>query len=222
MNKSSAENYVIVPVYNEQERIAPVLKEIKKFARSIIVVDDGSRDNTAKIAEQERVTVLCHSVNLGKGAALKTGCDYALSAGAKRIVVLDGDGQHEPKEIPRFLQALQSADIIFGFRRRPKSMPAVLKFGNQFINNMMGLLYGVYLQDTQCGYRAFTAEAYPKVRWRALDYYMETEMIIKAGRNKLKYKQLPTETIYADRYKGTTVLDGVLIVAKMLGGRILC
>lgn len=221
MKRTGREDFVVVPVYNEAERICSVLHEIKKYAKTIVVIDDGSRDDTAKLAKKEKVIVLQHRVNLGKGAALKTGCDYAINNSATKIVVLDGDGQHEPKEIPRFLQALEQADIIFGCRKKPKTMPLVLKFGNKFINTTIGFLYGIYLRDTQCGYRAFTADTYRKVRWAAADYYMETEMIIKTGKHKLKYTELPIETIYADKYKGTTVLDGVLIVAKMIGGKLL-
>ena len=77
-------------------------------------------------------------------------------------------------------------------------------------------MYGLDLRDTQSGYRAFTAEAYQKMRWQALDYSMESEMICNAGREKLRYKEIPISTIYADKYKGTTVVDGVKIVIKMM------
>ena len=82
-------------------------------------------------------------------------------------------------------------------------------------------MFHIDLQDSQSGYRAFTRKAYEQIRWEATDYYMETEMIIKAGRKKLLYTQIPIETIYGDKYKGTTVLDGVKIVVKMLGSKVL-
>ncbi len=160
-------------------------------------------------------------MNLGKGAALKTGCDYAVLHGAEQMVVLDADGQHDPKEIPLFFQALEQSDIAFGSRQVPKTMPLVLKFGNTFMSTMLKILYRMKITDSQCGYRAFTAEAYKKIRWDATNYYVESEMIINAGRKKLRHTQIPIETIYSDNYKGTTILDGVIITAKMIGWRFL-
>ena len=98
-------------------------------------------------------------------------------------------------------------------------MPFILRFGNWFINKTTAILYKVKLRDTQCGYRAFTAQAYPKIRWKTHDYGMETEMIANAGKHRLSYAQVPIETIYADKYKGTTVLDGIKIVLKMVKWR---
>jgi len=133
--------------------------------------------------------------------------------------LIDADGQHDPAEIPHFLKALDGADIVFGYRATNKSMPFVFRFGNSFINYVVFLIYGVKLRDTQCGYRAFTADAYRKIRWKARDYSMESEMIANAGKKKLAYAQVPIRTIYADRYKGTTVLDGIRIVFRILGWR---
>ncbi len=213
--------YVVIPAHNEENNIADVISKVKDYVNNIIVVDDGSTDNTYNKAKEEEVVVLKHEINLGKGAALKTGCDFALKQGAEKIVVIDADGQHAPKEIPRFLEALNENDITFSHRTENKAMPFVLKFGNNFINKFSSLLFGVNIKDNQCGYRAFTGEAYKKIRWNASDYYMETEMIINVGKKKLKYTEIPIETIYADKYKGTTVLDGVKIVLKMLTGRLL-
>lgn len=213
--------FIIIPAYNESDKIREVIKEVKKQSKNIIIVDDGSKDETALEAEQEGVIVLRHHVNLGKGVALKTGCDYALKLGAEELVVMDSDGQHLPKDIPKFLQNLKGKDIVFGYRKLNPKMPSILKFGNSFINNTLSLLFGIRIKDSQSGFRAFTKEAYQKIRWNATDYYIETEMIIKAGRHKLKYTQIPIETIYTDRYKGTTVIDGVKIVLKMIGMRLI-
>ena len=95
-------------------------------------------------------------------------------------------------------------------------MPLVLRFGNWFISNVVRILYGIDLSDTQCGFRAFSGEAYKKIRWNASDYSMESEMISKAGKQKLKYVQIPIQTIYSDKYKGTTIVDGVKIVLNMI------
>ena len=212
---------VVIPAHNEGKHIAEIVRQAKQFLPTIIVVDDGSSDDTAEQAQAARATVLKHKVNLGKGAALKTGCDYALQQGICKLIVMDADGQHPPQDLPRFLTALDQHDIVFGSRAIPTTMPFVFQFGNKTINKTLKILYGLDLQDSQCGYRAFTADAYRSLRWNAQDYYVETEMIINAGKKKLRYTQVPIPTIYSDKYKGTTILDGVMIVAKMIGWRLL-
>lgn len=212
-------DFIVLPAYNEGSKIQSILQQIKGLTKNIIVIDDGSKDNTADLVRQLNITVLEHGVNLGKGAALRTGCDYAVGQGAKRIVVMDSDGQHDPKDIPKFLEALNDADIVYSYRQGAGKQPAILRFGNHFINNTLKLLFGVSVNDSQCGFRAFTSNAYEKIKWDSTDYYMETEMIIRSSRKKLKYKQIPIALIYSDNYKGTTVLDGIKIVMKMVGGR---
>ncbi|MBT5924723.1 hypothetical protein HOH30_03285, partial [Candidatus Woesearchaeota archaeon] len=110
---------------------------------------------------------------------------------------------------------LKHVDLVFGHRTLGTAMPFVLRFGNAFINKTTKILYGINIKDTQCGYRGFTTDTYKKIRWNASDYSMESEMIALAGRHKVSYAQIPIQTIYADKYKGTTVLDGVSIVMKM-------
>jgi len=208
--------WAVIPAYNEEKTIAGIIKETKRYIDKIIVVDDGSKDNTSKAAKESNVLVLRHVVNLGKGAALKTGCDFAIKNNAKIIVALDADAQHDPREIPKFLENIKNNDIVFGYRKLNKNMPLILKFGNWFINKTIKFLYGVNIKDSQCGYRAFTSKAYKKIRWNASDYSMESEMIAKTGRHNLRYKEVPIQTIYSDKYKGTTILDGVKIVLNMI------
>ena len=123
----------MVPAYNEGKTIAGVITKIKTYLSPAVVVDDGSSDDTFLQAKSAGAIVLKHKVNLGKGAALKTGCDYAIQLGAKKIIVMDADGQHDPKEIPEFMTSLNSHDIVFGCRKIPKTMPWVFRFGNEVI-----------------------------------------------------------------------------------------
>jgi glycosyltransferase involved in cell wall biosynthesis len=209
--------FIVIPAYNEGRTIGEVLDGLLKAGyKNIIIVDDGSRDKTSQICEKKKVTVLKHLVNLGKGAAVKTGCDFAVKQDAEVLVLFDADGQHEEKEIPMFLKALKSKDIVFGYREFSKTMPIVFRIGNKFINYATKFLYNMDLKDTQCGFRAMTAKTYKKVRWEANDYSMETEMIANAGKHNLKYSEIPVKTIYSDRYKGTTIVDGIRIVINML------
>ena len=208
--------WAVIPAHNEEKNIEQIVKKTKKHVHSVVVVDDGSKDKTAQLAEKSGAIVLRHIINLGKGGALKTGCEYAFSKGAKYIVALDADAQHNPDDIPRFSEKLAKYDIVFSCRKYSKQMPAVLRFGNMFISEAASILYNVNLNDTQSGFRAFSKEAYKKIRWNAADYSMESEMISRAGKQKLKYVQIPIQTIYSDKYKGTTVIDGMKIALNMI------
>ena len=207
--------WAVIPAYNEEKSIIGIIKKTKKYVDNVVIVDDGSRDKTKELGEKAGAIVVRHIVNLGKGAALKTGCDYAINKGAKFIIALDADAQHSPDDVPRFIEKLKKYDIVFSYRKTSRKMPLVLRFGNWFISNVVMALYGVSLNDTQCGFRAFSKEAYKKIRWNASDYSMESEMISRAGKQRLKYVQIPIETIYSDKYKGTTVIDGIKIVLNM-------
>ena len=208
--------FVVIPAYNESSNIEIVIKETKKYVKDVVVVDDGSSDNTAFISENAGADVLRHIVNMGKGAALKTGCDYAIMRGAEILIAIDADGQHEPKEISNFIKNINGSEVILGYRQLNDEMPFILKLGNRFISFTVKILYGLRLRDTQCGYRAFTSNAYKKIRWKVSDYSMESEMIANMGKYHVKYKEIPIKTIYSDKYKGTTVLDGIKIVFNMV------
>ncbi len=210
---------VIVPARNEAQHIKEVVQRSKKYVKDVIVVDDNSSDNTRELAEQAGADVVEHIVNLGKGAALKTGCEYALQKGADVMVAVDGDLQHNPDEIPHFLEQVKNNDIVFGYREMKKDMPLVLKLGNWFMQEASTILFHIKVRDTQCGFRAFTADAYRKIRWYSQDYSVESEMIALTGKNNLRFSQLPIQTIYTDKYKGTTVFDGIKIVKNMIWWR---
>src|SRR3989344_2937167 len=199
--------YAVIAAFNEEKNISEVLVGVKKHLPKdhIIVVDDGSSDNTSDVALEEGVYVLRNIINLGKGSALKTGCDFALKHDADIIVVLDADNQHDPDDIPRFLEKIKEFDVVFGYRSFNKNMPFVFRIGNMIIKYATKVLYGIDLKDSQCGYRAYTTNAYKKVRWTVPDYSLESEVIANVCKYKLKYVEIPIETIYNDKYKETTM-----------------
>ena len=126
--------YVIIPGLNEEKHIANVIsRTIKQGFKNVIFVDDGSKDNSVKKAVSAGATVLSHKVNLGKGSAVKTGADYAITQGAKTLVFMDSDGQHKPEEISKLLKYTQKCDVVLGYRKFNKNMPMVMRFGNWFL-----------------------------------------------------------------------------------------
>jgi|SRR3989344_6941699 len=206
----------VIPAYNEEKYIGGVISKTKKYVDEVIVIDDCSKDNTFNEAKNMGVIVLKHIVNLGKGATLKTGCEAALKLNATHIVVLDADGQHDPSEISDLIKTLNCSDIVFGVRKFNENMPLVAKIGNKGLSFITKILFGISISDTQSGFRAFTAEAYKKIRWNSTAYSVETEMIARAGKNKLSYKEVNIKTIYNDKYKGTTFIDGFKIFLNMV------
>jgi UDP-N-acetylglucosamine---dolichyl-phosphate N-acetylglucosaminyltransferase len=213
--------FIVIAAYNETAHIAGVVKRVREQGyRNIIVVDDGSRDDTRSVAAKAGAIALRHMVNLGKGAAMKTGCDYAVREGARAIILVDGDGQHNPEELPKFLKALQNHDIVFSYRKKTGKAPLVRKMGGQFINLLFKLFYRIRLQDSICGYRAMTAAAYRKVRWNSRDYSVESEIIARAGNAGLRYTEVPIATVYHDKYKGMTVIDGVAVLWNLFWWRL--
>jgi glycosyltransferase involved in cell wall biosynthesis len=211
---------VVIAAYREERRIADVVRRVRAQRFSAIVVDDGSDDATARAAEAAGAIVLRHVVNLGKGAAMKTGCDEAFARGAKAVILLDGDGQHRPEEMGKFLAALNKGyAVVFGYRRRTAAMPLVRRVGNWFIHVVIWLFYRLDLHDALCGYRAFTAEAYRTLRWDARDYSVESEMIARAGKANLPYTEFQVDTVYHDAHKGMTIMDGIPILLRLVWWR---
>ncbi len=214
MGRSST--FVVIPAYNEATNLKQVVDSARKYA-NIIVVDDGSTDGTSDVLKKVKgVLVLTHMVNLGKGAALKTGYDYALKSGADKIIMMDSDAQHFAKDLPKFEKALDKYNAVFGYRSGRDNMPKILRIGNWGLSKITSILFGVQIRDSQCGYRGFTSEAYREIRWNSCDFDADNEMIANVGAKGLKYKEIPISTVYLDRYKGTTIISGLKIGWRML------
>ncbi len=212
---------VVIPLHNEEKHIKKLLSRFaERQLSSIITVDDGSTDETSRILKENypQVTVIRHKINLGKGKALETGCLKAIKDNADYIILMDGDLQHKPEDVNRFLRAFKdkNIDIVFGARKIGRTMRLISFTGNKMLTVVINLLFNYFLNDTQCGFRAFRKEVFEKIRWKSSGYSAETEMIIQAAKHQIPYKEVPIETIYLDHYKGTNILDGIIILTKIL------
>tara|TARA_Y100000310_G_C20588318_1_gene766604 strand:- start:642 stop:1313 length:672 start_codon:yes stop_codon:yes gene_type:complete len=221
-NKQEKKIYAIIPAYNEEKYLAEVIADVKKHVDLVIVVDDGSSDTTCEIAKKHADVFLCHPINGGKGVALKTGFLFAQKKGAKIVITIDADLQHDAKKIPEFIELLEKseADIVIGSRGLGSSAPIVYRFGNFVLNTTFRILYGQKITDTQSGYRAFKMASYAKFAWNSSGYDVETEMLTNARKHGLRLVELPIATKYHNSYKGTTIFDGVKIFCKMLLWRV--
>lgn len=204
---------IIVPEYNEGKRLNKTIADIKRYSKSpIVVVDDGSREDVEGIMG---ITLLKHPLNLGKGAAMKTGVKMAWKMGAEAVIFVDADGQHNPKYLPEFEKYLQKYDLVFGYRELGVSMPFVRKWGNVVAKKIIKVLFNVDRKEFLCGFLGFKREVYPKIKWTSSRYGVETEIATKVGRNKLSYKEILIDTIYVDKYKGVTLIDAFKVLLKI-------
>jgi glycosyltransferase involved in cell wall biosynthesis len=199
---------VLIPCYNEQMTIGSVVLKTKRHIDTVVVVDDGSSDSTAEIAREAGAIVLSHPKNKGKSAAIKTGFKYALENGFDYVITIDGDGQHNPDEIPVLLTEMQnnSHDILIGTRFGPSTeMPAWRKIGKRVLDYATSFGAGGHLTDSQSGFRGFNKKAVEHLASR-LDgggFSVESEQLIKAhdaglqiGNTRVacKYNGLETST----------------------------
>jgi glycosyltransferase involved in cell wall biosynthesis len=213
--------FIIIPSYNEERHIGIVLKKALSSKLPVILVDDGSTDSTCKIAGKIAIRTIRHNTNIGKGAALKTGCEAAFSLGAEAVILMDSDGQHKIEDLNNFLKALEDGnDVVLGSRNLSYGVPFVRYIGNKFASLFISFLFGIYVSDILCGYRAFTKKAYKKIAWESTGYGVETEMVINIAKAKLKYCEVSVETVYLDSYKGVTILDAFGILGSALKWRL--
>lgn len=213
---------IIIPAYNEEGRINKVVEELlNKFPdQDVVVVDDGSQDNTYKEASEHPVTVLRHVINLGKGAALRTGAKYAQSIEAEHILFMDGDGQHTLETVPLLLEKLETYDLVVACREFNEDMPTMSRIGNKFFTLFSKALFDIDIVDTQSGFRALKTSVLDSVMWETNHYAVETEMLVEAYRNNVNVGTVETQTIYHDDVKGTDPLHGIKIALNMIYWRL--
>jgi len=188
---------IILPAFNEEKTIYDIIQRIPPDITnnlSVIVVDDGSTDNTLKEAKKTGVYVFRHHQNLGVGVAMKTGVKASLENGADIIVKMDADGQHDPAEIPRLVKPILEgeADLVVGVRSKEVfgRMSFSKRFGNFFLSWLTRLMTGCKIYDAQSGFRAMTRRLAESISFDSKYTYTQ-EMIIKAARKGFRIKEVP-------------------------------
>ncbi|MEE9499806.1 MAG: glycosyltransferase family 2 protein [Candidatus Omnitrophota bacterium] len=212
---------VLIPSYNVEQTIGDVVRKIKEMGLEVIVVDDGSTDDTERRASENNAIVIRHIKNLGKGASIKEGFDYMLRmTNFDTIIIMDGDGQHNPNDIQKFISRAQECDddIIIGNRMAlTKNMPFVRLATNKVMSFLLSAMCKQRIPDTQCGFRLIKREILRKIKFESNKYDLESEILIKASRMKFKIASVPIETIYRNELsrihpvKDTIRFAGLLI-----------
>jgi len=191
---------VIIPTYNESREIGGLVKQIRDLVPEVIVIDDGSSDDTAGIAYASGAIVLRNQENKGKGACLIKGYAYALSRGFDAVISMDGDGQHSVQDLPAFIKEAEecpdSAMIVGNRMANVKNMPFLRVATNYLMSRFLSLVTKQYIPDTQCGYRLLKRSLLEKINLSTSKYETESEILIKAGRLGFKIKSIPIKTIY--------------------------
>ncbi len=218
--------FCIIPALNEEEKISEVLHEVKKFVDTVVLVDDGSSDNTYQRAKNEGVVVLQHIINRGQGASLETGNKYALRKGADIIVHIDADGQFLAHEIKEVVEPLlnKEVDVVLGsrFLGKESNMPWFKKnilFPVAHLVNRIFLGKNIGLTDPQSGFRAMTREAWEKINIEQDGMAHASEILHKIYKNNLKVKEVPIKVIYhhfGQRLGGGVRIVKDLIIAKLM------
>lgn len=202
---SGTENWLAaLPVYNEVDYVDPILDEVKCYADHVLVVDDGSTDGTGEVLDRRQdINVLRHSQNQGYGAALRSAFQFALDRGYDGVVTLDCDGQHQPKRIPRFIEAAKSADIVSGSRYLKQydgddAPPPERMFINRRITGELNRRLGLSLTDAFCGFKAYRSAAIRQLSITDSGYAMPLQLWVQAVAAGLRIIEVPVPLIYLD------------------------
>lgn len=217
---------IIVPVYNEEKYLPYFLKkliiEVKKLPDkpNLIFVNDGSTDNTKNILNRikkiNKVTIINLEKNMGKGSAMRIGSQKAIEKRARYLIYMDGDGQHDPKHLKKFIKNLEYYPLVFGYRKLEKNMPFIRKIGNKISSLIIRNIFRIErIGDILCGYFAIHSNIFSKIRWNSNDYGVEAEISTIISREKIPFKEILVKTIYLDRNKGVSLFHAFLILTRI-------
>jgi glycosyltransferase involved in cell wall biosynthesis len=191
----------LIPAYFEEAHIQDVARRALAQLDHVLVVDDGSIDRTAEEARKGGAEVVRHEKNQGKGAAIKTGMRELTGRGFPYVLILDGDGQHLPEEIPGFLEMANTTGAAFVVGNRMadlRKMPLIRKLTNLFMSAQISRLCGQRVPDSQCGFRMIHRDVIAHLYCDSNNFDYETEMLLIASREGFKVAAVPVSTVYGE------------------------
>lgn len=218
--------FIVIPAFNEASRIGPVLQELRQLYQQVIVVDDGSTDGTATVAEQHDCVLLRHSINRGQGAALQTGIAYSLRRGAGFLVTFDADGQHQAADIAKMLAPVVGGevDVTLGsrFLGSSSNVPFVRRLVLQAARVFTWLTSGLYLSDCHNGFRVLSRAAAEKIKLRQDRMAHASEFYDQIRLAQLTYKEVSVSIRYTPETlaKGQSLSNSVNILFNYLFGKV--
>ena len=228
MNGGRDEYVLVIPAYNESATIREVVQGALRHFGTVIVVDDGSSDGTVEKLSNLPVTLLLHPENMGKAASLWNGMQAALKLGAKGIVTMDGDGQHDPADLPRLLMAAQTHPdkLVIGSRLWNRDViPKARYRANRFANFWIAWASGQSVEDSQSGFRVYPAQLIRVCRFklsRDRGFVFESEIIIEAARHKFLCAFLPVQTTYPKNARSSHFrpVKDIVLITRMVAWRL--
>lgn len=187
---------VALPAFNEQSYIGTMVLKCKQYTEGVVVVNDGSTDNTAELAKEAGAEVISHNKNLGYGATIKTILSEAKKKDFDALVILDADNQHFPEDIPDMVKPIyEGYDLAIGSRRR-KDIPKHRYVGGKCISIFLNLVSRSKVVDTQCGFRAYSPKAVRELELEETGMAISSEMLFEASRKHLKTIEVPISIRY--------------------------
>lgn len=222
---------IVIPAYNEAAAIADVVKSVSKIFKNssydtrIVVVDDGSKDDTAIIAEKSGAIVIKHILNSGAGAATATGLSYAEQNSFDIAATMDADGQHAPEDVLKGVETIvrQGEDLLIGSRLiNNEGMSKAKVLGNKGLSFITYILFGINSTDSQSGLRVFSRTALERLYWKTSGYEFCSEMLWRAKQLDLRIEEYPIKAIYTDysKAKGQNNWNAINIVKSLVSRRI--
>lgn len=213
MERSMKNFCVLICAYQEAATIGPLVCEVLKSAPRVLVVDDGSADATGVLAEAAGAEVLRLETNQGKGMALKTGFQWIREQGFQGVITLDGDGQHDPAEIPKFIATYERTGIpvLIGNRMTaPGRMPLIRRWTNRFMSHCLDRMTGLYIADPPCGYRFYRSDVLPHIASEAKRFSAEFEMLLKIAQHRIKAGSVRVRSIYEGQRSRISVFSDMM------------
>lgn len=211
---------IAIPSYNEDRFIGSLVLKALRYADLVLVVDDGSTDRTAAVASAAGALVIRHDTNMGKAAGINTAFRWAMDLGVAALVLIDGDGQHAPDEIPTLVAPILrgEADMVVGtrFGAVKSTIPGYRQAGQRALTTLTNLVSGLPSSDSQSGFRAFSPRALKLMRFQSRRFAIESEMQCVAKQAGLRVAEAPISALYAEPAKRNPVRHGASVVQSLV------